>query len=120
MDLIKKKPYLIIVGLLLLVLSINGILDYWNQFKTYIVNTELEKKGLILKKEEIQLVEEKVQIESKIKEQSRVVEEVNYQSYKKNKDEIKKKFKAKGVILTDRDIEFLSDSMLVTKYIKSN
>lgn len=96
MDVIKKKPYLIIVGILLLILSINGLVDFWNQFKTYIVNSELEKKGLVLHKEEVQLVEEKTQIESEIKEQSKVVEEVNYQSYKKNKNEvIKKKFKEK-------------------------
>ena len=46
------------------------------------------------------------------------VEEVNFQTYKKNKNEIiKKKFKEKGVILTDNDIKYLSDSGLVTKYI---
>lgn len=44
MDVIKKKPYLVIIGILLLILSVNGILDYWIQFKTYIVNSELEKK----------------------------------------------------------------------------
>jgi len=119
MDVITKKPYLIIVGILVLTLSINGILDYWNQFKTYIVNSELEKKGLVLHKEEIQLIEEKTQIESQIKEQSKVVEEVNYQTYKKNKNEtIKKKFKEKGIILTDIDVQSLSDTGLVTKYYK--
>jgi hypothetical protein len=118
MDVIKKKPYLIIIGILVLILSVNGILDYWKQFKTYIVNSELEKKGLVLHKEEIQLIEEKTQIESQIKDQSKVVEEVNYQNYKKDKNEIiKKKFKEKGVIITDNDIKYLSDSVLVTKYI---
>jgi hypothetical protein len=118
MDLIKRKPYLIIIGILVLILSVNGILGFWNQFKTYIVNSELEKQGLVLRKEEIQLVEEKNVIETEIKEQSKVVEEVNYQSYKKNKNEtIKKKFKEKGVILTDNDIKYLSDSGLVTKYL---
>ena len=118
MDVIKRKPYLIIVGVLLLVLSINGILDFWNQFETYIFNRQLEKRGFVLRKEEVQLVEEKTQIESEIKEQNKVVEEVNYQSYKKNKNEtIKKKFKEKGIILTDNDIKYLSDSGLVTKYL---
>jgi hypothetical protein len=42
MDTIKKKPYLIIIGILILILSVNGILDYWNQFKTYIINSELD------------------------------------------------------------------------------
>jgi hypothetical protein len=119
MDVIKKKPYLVIIGILLLILSVNGILDYWIQFKTYIVNSELEKKGIVLHKEEIQLIEEKTQVESEIKEKSKVVEEVNYQTYKKNKNEaIKKKFKEKGVIITDTDIEYLSDTGLVTKYYK--
>jgi hypothetical protein len=118
MDLIKRKPYLVIIGILLLILSVNGILGFWNQFKTYIVNSELEKQGLVLRKEEIQLVEEKNIIETEIKEQGKVVEEVNYQAYKKNKNEIiKKKFKEKGVILTDNDIKYLSDSGLVTKYL---
>lgn len=119
MDVIKKKPYLIIVGILLLIFSVNGILGFWNQFKSYIVNSELEKQGLVLRKEEVQLVEEKNVVETEIKEQSKVVEEVNYQSYKKNKNEtIKRKFKEKGVILTDNDIKYLSDSGLVTKYLK--
>ena len=118
MDVIKRKPYLIIVGILLLILSVNGILDFWNQFKIYIVNSELEKQGWVLRKEEVQLVEEKNVIETEIKEQSKVVEEVNFQTYKKNKNEIiKKKFKEKGVILTDNDIKYLSDSGLVTKYL---
>lgn len=118
MDVIKKKPYLIIIGILLLILSINGILDYWNQFKTYIINSELEKKGIVLHKEEIQLIEEKTQIESEIKEKDKVVEEVNYQTYKKDKNEtVKKKFKEKGVIITDVDTKYLSDSVLVTKYL---
>lgn len=119
MDVIKKKPYLIIIGILLLILSVNGILGFWNQFKSYIVNSELEKQGLVLHKEEVQLIEDKNIIETEIKEQSKVVEEVNYQSYKKNKNEtIKRKFKEKGVILTDNDIKYLSDSGLVTKYLK--
>ena len=117
MDVIKRKPYLIIIGILILILSTNGILNFWNDFKTYIVNSELEKKGLVLHKEEVQLIEDKTEIESEIKEQSKVVEEINYQSYKKNKNEtFKKKFKEKGIILTDNDIKFLSDSGLVTKY----
>jgi hypothetical protein len=117
METIKKKPYLIIIGILVLILSVNGILDYWNQFKTYIINSELEKKGLVLHKKEIELTEEKTQIESEIKEQSNIIEEVNYQNYKKDKNEIiKKKFKEKGII-NDNDTKYLSDSMLVTKYL---
>jgi len=118
MDVVKRKPYLIIIGILILILSVNGILNFWNDFKTYIVNSELEKKGLVLHKEEVQLIEDKTVIESEIKEQNKVVEEINYQSYKKNKNEIiRNKFKEKGIILTDSDIKFLSDSGLVTKYL---
>lgn len=125
---LKKKPYLAIVILLIGFLSYNGIVNYWYQFKEYIVISELKKKGIDLEKEELTILKDKSAIDSTIVEQTKEVEDVDYQKYKEEQkakqakyDKAKRNLAKKGIKATDADIAKLIESdELLSKYRKNH
>lgn len=82
---LKQKPILIIVGILIIISSLNGIKDGWQQFKQYIVVKELKAKGLELVKKEQIVLKQINEIDSVIIEQKVNIQKNDYQVYKKSK-----------------------------------
>jgi hypothetical protein len=125
---LKKKPYLAIIILLIGFLSYNGIVNYWYQFKEYILVSELKKKGIDLEKEELTILKDKSTIDSTIVEQTKEADDIDYQKYKKEElakrvtyDKAKRTLAKKGIKATDADIDKLINSdELLSKYRKNN
>lgn len=113
------KPARVVVIVLALVLSYNGVIGYWSQFKNYIVSTELQKEGFVLQKQERSILAVQEGIDSVIKEQEKEVVQKDIQTYDKQNEKIKKSFRAKkGIVITDNDINGFNADSLLSKYTK--
>jgi hypothetical protein len=105
---IKSKWWIFLI----IILSIKGITSTWNDFKNYIVNSELKNKGIILTEENRVYVKNNIELDSSTIDLENRVEEKDYQKTKKN---IAKKIKhEKGIIIDSNDI--YNDKIILSKW----